>query len=342
MSNWKKPPNNINRKYPEGDWRRMCSQAAGYYIKMREQTVTVIRGGVAIELVKTGQVHVPCIPLGHLDEYGVGVLDTMLEGNYSIMEIVEFFANYEPTPGMVFNKRKFIEDNPPPPTPPDTEEEETEEEEEECEEEQDAEEEEEEEEEQEDEEEKEEVEIEKEIKEEEEKEEGKEAKEKENEEKDPINEGDYNDASEEPKIEEPKPTKKKKKKRKMEKKMKEKKEKKKKPAEETKGYVFSLNDPDFMKIPFMHPDKKKTNPTFEVWFKILYSVCDPKGLTDEQCIEVMGIRMGGSYLQELKQLKREGRDLEYIELWFLRKDLEGRAFQVKLLVAQRQSDNICP
>ena len=64
-----------------------------------------------IEIVKTGQVHVPCIPLGHLDEYGVGVLDAMLEGNYSIMEIVEFFANYEPMPGVQFNKKKFAEEN---------------------------------------------------------------------------------------------------------------------------------------------------------------------------------------------------------------------------------------
>jgi len=272
MTGWKKPPINTNRKYPEGDWRKMCSQAAGYYLKLKEQTMLVNRGGVMIEIVKTGQVHVPCIPLGHLDEYGVGVLDTMLEGNYSIMEIVEFFLNYEPTPGMVFNKKKFAEENPPPPTPPDTEDEEEEEEE-------------------------------------------------------PVDEGDGNDGEVEPKPEEPKPKKKKKKK-----------EKKKTPEpEEPKAYEFSLNDPDFMKIPFMHPDKKKTNPTFEEWFKILYSICDPKGLTDEQCIEVMGIRFGGSYKEELNQLKKEGRDLEYIELWFLRKDLEGRAFQDKKYELVRSS-----
>ena len=78
-----------------------------------------------IEIVKQGQPHVPCISLGHLDVYGVDVLDTMLGGNYSIMEIVEFFANYKPMPGVVFNKKRFMAENPPP------EEEETEEEEEE-------------------------------------------------------------------------------------------------------------------------------------------------------------------------------------------------------------------
>ena len=231
------------------------------------QTVEVIRGGVRIEIVKTGQKHVPCIPLGHLDEYGQGVLETMLEGNYSIMEIVEFFANYEPQPGMTFNKKKFIEDNPPPPTPPDTEDEETEDE---------------------------------------------------GDDEDDGGDDDHGDGdgdeNPEPKPEEPKPKKKKKK------------EKKEKKPEEPKPYVFSLNDPDFMKIPFMHPDKKKH--TFEEWFEILYSVCDPKGLTDEQCLDVMGIRMGGSYLQELKQMRKEGRDLHYIELHFLKKDLEGRAYEV--------------
>ena len=98
-----------------------------------------------IEIVKQGQPHVPCISLGHLDVYGVDVLDTMLGGNYSIMEIVEFFANYKPMPGVVFNKKRFMAENPPP------EEEETEEEEEEEKEEQEEEEEEEEEDEEEEE-----------------------------------------------------------------------------------------------------------------------------------------------------------------------------------------------
>jgi len=268
---YKKPPI-TNRKYPEGDWKKMFSRAAGFYLKLKEQTQTVWRGGVAIEIVKTGQVHVPCIPLGHLDEYGVDVLDTMLEGNYSIMEIVEFFQNYEPKPGMVFNKKKFIEDNPPPPTPPDTEDEETEEEEEE--------------------------------------EEGDDGDGNDN---DDDGDGNDNNDDNEPKPEEPKPKKKKKK------------VKKEKKPKEPEKYVFNLNDPDFMKIPFMHPQKKKH--TFEEWFGILYSVCDPKGLTDEQCLDVMGIRMGGSYLQELKQMRKEGRDLPYIELHFLKKDLEGRAYE---------------
>ena len=39
MTGWKKPPINTNRKYPEGDWRKMCSQAAGFYLKLKEQVI---------------------------------------------------------------------------------------------------------------------------------------------------------------------------------------------------------------------------------------------------------------------------------------------------------------
>ena len=31
------PKINTNRKYPEGDWRKMFSQAAGFYLKFKEQ-----------------------------------------------------------------------------------------------------------------------------------------------------------------------------------------------------------------------------------------------------------------------------------------------------------------
>ena len=194
-------------------------------------------------------------------------MQVMLDGTYSIMEIVEFFANYEPQPGVKFNKKKFAKAHPPP-TPPESESEESEEEEEE------------------------EMEEEEEVEEEEEMEE----------------------EPEEPKEGEPK----------LEKPKKKKKEKKKEPP----PYVFSLNDPDFLKIPYMHPDKKKH--TFEEWFKILYSVCDPKGLTDMQCVDVMEFRMGGSYQQELRQMKGEGRDLPYIELHFLKKDMDTSVIDKKM------------
>ena len=33
---YKKPPI-TNRKYPEGDWKKMFSRAAGFYLKLKEQ-----------------------------------------------------------------------------------------------------------------------------------------------------------------------------------------------------------------------------------------------------------------------------------------------------------------
>ena len=67
--------------------------------------------------------------------------------------------------------------------------------------------------------------------------------------------------------------------------------------------TLNLDDPDFEKVPFMDPEFK--NHTFKEWFKILYSVCDPKGLTDDQCAEVMENCMGGSYLTETQDMKTQ-------------------------------------
>ena len=55
----------------------------------------MFRGGVSIEITQLPSVHIPIIVLGHLDHHGVSELDTMLDGQISIMEIVEFFENYE-------------------------------------------------------------------------------------------------------------------------------------------------------------------------------------------------------------------------------------------------------
>ena len=84
------------------------------------------------------------------------------------------------------------------------------------------------------------------------------------------------------------------------------------------GYIFDKNDPDWQKIPEMTPTNK--NHSFEDWFKLLYGVCDPKGLTDEECTDVMEMRMGGDYLNELQAMKADKADLEEIEIHFINKD----------------------
>merc|ERR1719474_1560210 len=47
-----------------------------------------------------------------------------------------------------------------------------------------------------------------------------------------------------------------------------------------------------------------------------------KELTEEDYLDVMELRLGGSYLQEMKDLRSQNWDLEYIEQYFLAKDLE--------------------
>ena len=86
------------------------------------------------------------------------------------------------------------------------------------------------------------------------------------------------------------------------------------------GCIFNKNYPDFEKILSMHPDKRENS--FKEHFESLYSVCDPKRFTDDQCIDVMEIKMGGFYLDELKKLKDKHTDLESIELHFLSKDAQ--------------------
>ena len=98
------------------------------------------------------------------------------------------------------------------------------------------------------------------------------------------------------------------------------------------GGIFDEDDPDFEKIPFMHPDNK--DKTFREHFDSLYSVCDPKEFTDAQCTDVMEIRMGGSYLNELKELKDNNADLDSIELHFLSKDIQD----TKELIGNEDSD----
>jgi hypothetical protein len=73
------------------------------YIIPMLQMIEVDRGGITIKIVKNVAFQVPIIPIGDLDEYGKDLLDAMLEGlRNPIIDIVEFFKNYEPPPGKTF------------------------------------------------------------------------------------------------------------------------------------------------------------------------------------------------------------------------------------------------
>ena len=45
-------------------------------------------------------------------------------------------------------------------------------------------------------------------------------------------------------------------------------------------------------------------------------------MTEKEILDVEQLRMGGSYLQEMKQLRSEGADIERIEEFFVQKDLQ--------------------
>ena len=68
------------------------------------QTTIVSRGGKRIRMVKNVAFHVPIIPIGDFDEYGKDLLDAMLTGK---RDPINDIVNYEPQPGLTFNKKAF-------------------------------------------------------------------------------------------------------------------------------------------------------------------------------------------------------------------------------------------
>ena len=99
--------------------------------------------------------------------------------------------------------------------------------------------------------------------------------------------------------------------------------------EKRKHSVFEVVEADNTAklIPYMHPDTRKH--TFQYFFDKVHQVCDPIiELVEEDVIDVMQLRMGGSYLTEIKDLRFEGSDRGEIEDYFLKKDLEDERSEV--------------
>ena len=84
--------------------------------------------------------------------------------------------------------------------------------------------------------------------------------------------------------------------------------------------VFDILNADYLSkmIPYMHPDSQRC--TFRFFFDRVHEVCDGKGRTEKDILDVIQIRMGGSYLAELKDLRCKGKDLEFIKEYFIEKD----------------------
>ena len=110
-----------------------------------------------------------------------------------------------------------------------------------------------------------------------------------------------------------------------------------------KRNIFDVLDVENLKknIPFMHPDRKTHTFRFlsqflsfpfpnrtlsSYFFDRVHEVCGSVGekmtMTEKEILDVEQLRMGGSYLQEMKQLRGEGADIQEIEKYFLQKDFQ--------------------
>ena len=66
-------------------------------------------------------------------------------------------------------------------------------------------------------------------------------------------------------------------------------------------------------------------------------------MTEKEILDVEQLRMGGSYLQEMKQLRDDGADIESIEKYFLEKDLlreleERRKVEREILMKEKTEE----
>ena len=89
--------------------------------------------------------------------------------------------------------------------------------------------------------------------------------------------------------------------------------------------VFEIVDADFIKrmIPFMHPSSR--NHTFKYFLEKVDEVVETVGedkLIDEDILDIMQFRMGGSYLAEIKELRSKHSSLDSIKRFFRNKDDE--------------------
>ena len=93
--------------------------------------------------------------------------------------------------------------------------------------------------------------------------------------------------------------------------------------------IFDILDADYLTrmIPYMHPDSQKC--TFRFFFDRVHEVCDGKGLGENEIIDVIQFRMGGSYLAETKILRGQQKNLVDIEKYFLQKDKNLESEKIK-------------
>ena len=108
----------------------------------------------------------------------------------------------------------------------------------------------------------------------------------------------------------------KKKKKKESKKSKEKKEKKESKDSEEEEEKYGVDD--YKKIPYMHPETRTCS--FNDFFVEVEKVAVKKELVEEQTLDVMEIKMGGSYRTDIVDLRSQKQNREEIEKHFIKID----------------------
>merc|ERR1719339_495045 len=88
--------------------------------------------------------------------------------------------------------------------------------------------------------------------------------------------------------------------------------------------VFSMIDRETVKdqVPFMSPSIK--NLTFKQFIDKVQKLVKGRGLTHREILDIMEFRLGGLYLQEMRDLRGTGATLAEVVEYFLKKDVEMR------------------
>ena len=90
--------------------------------------------------------------------------------------------------------------------------------------------------------------------------------------------------------------------------------------------VFTVLSRETVKteVPYMSPCSK--NLTFKQFIDSVQKLVKGKGLTHREVLDIMEFRMGGSFLQELRDLRANGASLAEVVEYFLTKDAEMRKY----------------
>jgi len=95
--------------------------------------------------------------------------------------------------------------------------------------------------------------------------------------------------------------------------------------------VSNLVDSDEKeRIPYMHPAIRDC--TFIIFFEKILEIVSKKGLTHYEIMDLIKMRIGGSFLEEFEKQRKSSMKLQEIVDYFLRKDEELREEARKLMI----------